>query len=94
MEIGIAYSADKWALSYDLFDNEVGDIIQVGHFDEDKIPDYVTFVETVDRAVKAKLTETLDKSAAQTEQAHSEETEKSLDIKNLAQLKRALTVGA
>ena len=94
LEIGIAYSADKWALSYDLFDNEVGDIIQVGHFDEDKIPDYVTFVETVDRAVKAKLTETLDKSAAQTEQAHSEETEKSLDIKNLAQLKRALTVGA
>ncbi len=93
LEIGIAYSADQWALSYDLFDNEVGDIIQVGHFDEDNIPDYVTFVETVDKAVKAKLTETLDKNAAQTEQAHSEDTEKPVEIKNLAQLKRALTVG-
>ena len=93
LEIGIAYSADQWALSYDLFDNEVGDIIQVGHFDEDNIPDYVTFVETVDKAVKAKLTETLDKSAAQTEQAHSEDIEKPVEIKNLTQLKRVLTVG-
>ena len=41
-----------------------------------------------------KLTETLAKSAVETpEQAHSEKTEKPVEIKNLAQLKRALTVG-
>lgn len=41
-----------------------------------------------------KLTENLEKNAAEApEQAHSEETEKPVEIKNLAQLKRALTIG-
>lgn len=93
MEVGIAYSSDNWALSYDLFDSEVGDIIQVGRFDEENIPDYFSFVETVDKAVKAKLIETIDKRADETPDQISEETEKPVEIKNLAQLKRALTIG-
>lgn len=41
-----------------------------------------------------KLTETIEKSAAETpEQAHPAETEKPVEVKNLAQLKRIMTVG-
>lgn len=93
MEIGIAYSSDKWALSYDLYDGEVGDIIQVGSFDEDNIPDYYTFAETVNKAIKAKLTETVGEKAEENPEQLTESAEKPVEVKNLAQLKRIMTVG-
>ena len=96
MEIGIAYSSDKWALSYDLYDSEVGDIIQVGSFDEDNIPDYYTFAETVSKAISAKLTKTIgekDKEKPEQVTESAESVEKPVEVKNLAQLKRIMTVG-
>ena len=65
LEVGVATSNEEWALSYDLYDKEDGDIIQVGHYNESEIPDYFSFVKSAESNVQKKITETIDARAVE-----------------------------
>lgn len=65
LEVGVSTSSGEWALHYALYDEEVGDFAQIWHYNESEIPDYFTFVKTVESEVQKKITETIDARAVE-----------------------------